>query len=123
MRARYSARLFFLFWRFVGVRYIGWAQSNPESQKDEFGRIGTLQFFGAAELRPLEFRRVCRWIVSRGLQDPRDREAPIFKDRRRRLRYLLRWAARNGISINTGEELLRIAAQEADAAAARQLRE
>jgi len=103
----------------VTDRYVEAARADSRLQDDEFSRIGSLQSVGAAELRPWEFSRVCRRIAARGFRDPRHRETPIFTDRRRHLRTLLRWAARESISLVEPDTLLRIAAEEADAQAAR----
>jgi hypothetical protein len=99
----------------VVERYLEKARSDTDLQGDQFLRIGALQSAGAAELRPWEFSRVCRRIAARGFRDPNE-DLSLFPDRRRRhVRSLLRWAARNGIIIADAETLLRIAAEESDA--------
>lgn len=82
------------FVRSIADKYIGLAQSNSGSIEDEFYCIGTLQAIGAAELRPLEFCRVCRRIAAHGLKDPRNQKFDIFTDRRRHIRPLLRVSGR-----------------------------
>src|SRR5206468_11659958 len=99
----------------VGDRYIEAAHADPRLQDDEFLRIGTLQSLGAAELGPFEFWRVCRRIVARGLRDPRQRKILIFSDYRRRIRPLLRWAARESVSLSDADALLQLRAEELDA--------
>jgi hypothetical protein len=109
------------FVRSISDRYIELAQ-KPEDEpftkswntKDEFWRIGTLQDLGAGALRPFEFRRVCDRIASRGLEDPRQREIYVFEDDRRDLLTLLRWG--ESISLHNVERLMRIRAEEVDAA-------
>jgi hypothetical protein len=71
------------------------------------GVIGTLQDLGAGALRPFEFRRVWDRIAARGLEDPRQREIYVFEDDRRDLLTLLRWAARESISLHNVERLMR----------------
>jgi hypothetical protein len=89
------------------------AERNKRIDLGEFWRIGKLQDLGAAELSRRELRRVCDRIVSRGLEDPRKREqSTVFKDKRRDLLTLMRWASDNGISLHEGKKLLRIASQE-----------
>jgi hypothetical protein len=109
------------FVRSIGDRYIQRAQEadiRERGQEDEFWRIGTLQGLGAAELSRRELRRVCKRIVTRGLEDPLKREiSTVFEDPTRHdLLGLLRWAARNSINLHDGEGLLSIHAQEMDAA-------
>jgi hypothetical protein len=105
------------FVRNIVDRYAARAQQNPDSFKeDEFLRMGTLQNLGAAELWWFEFHRVCHRIVLRGLKDPRKPRIDIFNDRRRRPRQLLRWAAHESVNLADQGAVLRIAAQEADAA-------
>ena len=101
--------------KLVVDRYVEAAHADPGLQDDEFLRIGSLQSAGAAELWPWELSYVCQRIAARGLRDPRVREIPIFADRRRHLRPLLRWAGRQSISLADADTLLRIAAEEADA--------
>jgi hypothetical protein len=103
----------------VTDRYLEAARADSRLQEEEFLRVGTLQSVGAAELRRWEFSRVCRRIAARGFRDPRHREIPIFTDRRRHLRPLLRWAARESINLAEADTLFRIAAEEADAQTAR----
>ena len=82
-------------------RYIANAQANLVLQTDEFWRLGMLQKVGAAELSERELSRLCRRIVSYGLQDPRHREiSTFFKDHRESLSGLLRWAPKEGIDLS-----------------------
>jgi hypothetical protein len=98
----------------VVERYLERARSDAELQDDQYLRISALQSAGAAELRSREFRRVCRRIAARGFRDPGE-DLSLFSDRRRHIRSLLRWAARQGIILAGAEVLLRIAAEEMDA--------
>jgi hypothetical protein len=89
------------------------AERNKRIDLGEFWRIGTLQDLGAAELSRHELRRVCDQIVLRGLTDPRKREeSKVFKDKRRDLLTLLRWASREGVSLHDGDKLIQIYLQE-----------
>jgi hypothetical protein len=102
--------------RRLGDRYIENAQANPNLQTDEFWRLGMLQKVGAAELSEGKLSRLCRRIVAHGLQDPRHREvSTVFKDHRRSLRGLLRWASQESIDLSDGSALLRRHAEEMDA--------
>jgi hypothetical protein len=103
----------------VVERYLERARSDAELQDDQYLRISALQSAGAAELRSREFGRVCRRIAARGFRDPSE-DLPLFSDRRRHIRGLLRWAARKGIVLTDAEVLLRIAAEEVDAQRTRQ---
>jgi hypothetical protein len=100
----------------IADRYLDAARTNSQLQEDQYLRIAALQSAGAAELRPWEFSRLRRRIVARGFRDPGE-DLPLFSDRRRRVRELLRWAARQSIIIDQAETLLRIAAEEHDAQA------
>jgi hypothetical protein len=102
----------------VADRYLEAARSNSELQEDQYLRIAALQSAGAAELRPWEFSRLRRRVVARGFRDPGE-DLPLFSDRRRRIRKLLRWASKRSIIIDHAETLLRIALQESDAQATR----
>ena len=89
-------------------RYIANAQANLVLQTDEFWRLGMLQKVGAAELSERELSRLCRRIVSYGLQDPRHREiSTVFKDHRESLSGLLRWASREGIDLSDALAVMR----------------
>jgi hypothetical protein len=82
-------------------RYIAIAQANLVLQTDEFWRLGMLQKTVAAELNERELSRLCRRIVSYGLQHPRHREiSTFFKDHRESLSGLLRWAPKEGIDLS-----------------------
>jgi len=98
----------------VADRYFDAARTNSELQEDQYLRIAALQRAGAAELRPWEFSRLRRRIVARGFRDPGE-DLPLFSDRRRRARKLLRWASKRSIIMAQAETLLRIAAEESDA--------
>ncbi len=100
----------------VADRYLDTTRTNSQLQEDQYLRIAALQSAGAAELRPWEFSRLCRRIVARGFRDPGE-DLQLFSDRRRRVRKLLRWAAKESIIIDEGATLLRIAAEELDAQA------
>jgi hypothetical protein len=96
-------------------RYIANAQANLVLQTDEFWRLGMLQKVGAAELSERELSRLCRRIVSYGLQDPRHRETSVvFKDHRESLSGLLRWASREGIDLSDALTVMRRQAEEPD---------
>ena len=96
-------------------RYIANAQANLVLQTDEFWRLGMLQKVGAAELSERELSRLCRRIVSYGLQDPRHRETSVvFKDHRESLSGLLRWASREGIDLSDALAVMRRQAEELD---------
>ena len=100
----------------MGDRYIGNAQADSNQQDDEFWRLGMLQKVGAAELSACELSRVCRRITAHGLRDPRHREiSTVFKDRRRSLAGLLRWASQESIDLSDGSAVLRRHAEEMDA--------
>jgi len=100
----------------MGDRYIGNAQADSNQQDDEFWRLGMLQKVGAAELSACELSRVCRRITAHGLRDPRHREiSTVFKDRRRSLAGLLRWASQESIDLSDGSRVLRRHAEEVDA--------
>lgn len=89
-------------------RYITNAQANLVLQTDEFWRLGMLQKIGAAEINERELSRLCRRIVSYGLQDPRHREvSTVFKDHRESLSGLLRWASRHGIDLSDALAVMR----------------
>lgn len=100
----------------VADHYLDAAHTNSQLQEDQYLRIASLQSAGAAELRPWEFSRLCRRIVARGFRDPGE-DLSLFSDRRRRVRKLLRWAAKRSIIIDHAHTLLRIAAEESDARA------
>ena len=102
----------------VADRYFEAAHTNSELQEDQYLRIAALQRAGAAELRPWEFSRLRRRIAARGFRDPGE-DLPLFSDRRRRIRKLLRWASKRSIIIDEAKTLLRIAAEESDAQATR----
>jgi hypothetical protein len=102
----------------VADRYLEAARSNSGLQEDQYLRIAALQSAGAAELRSWEFSRLRRRIVARGFRDPGE-DLPLFSDRRRRIRKLLRWASKRSIIIDQAETLLRIAVEESDAQATR----
>ena len=96
-------------------RYIANAQANLVLQTDEFWRLGMLQKVGAAELSERELSRLCRRIVSYGLQDSRHRETSVvFKDHRESLSGLLRWASREGIDLSDALIVMRRQAEELD---------
>jgi len=98
----------------VADRYLDAARTNSQLQEDQYLRIAALQSAGAAELRPWEFWRLRRRIVARAFRDPGE-DLPLFSDRRRHIRKLLRWASKRSIIIDQAETLLRIAAEESDA--------
>jgi hypothetical protein len=93
----------------MGDRYIANAQANPNLQTDEFWRLGMLQKVGAAELSDAKLSRLCRRIVNHGLQDPRHREvSTVFKDDRRSLRGLLRWASQESLDLSDESAVLEV---------------
>jgi hypothetical protein len=99
----------------MGDRYIADAQANMGQQGDELWRLGMLQKVGAAGLNARALSCLCDRIVSHGLRDPRHREiSTVFKDRRRSLRELLRWASQESIDLSDGSALLRRHAEEID---------
>jgi hypothetical protein len=102
----------------VADSYLYVARTNSDLQEDQYLRIGALQSTDAAELRSWEFSRLRQRIVARGFRDPGE-DLPLFSDRRRHVRKLLRWAAKKSIIIAEAETLLRIAAEEFDAQATR----
>jgi hypothetical protein len=103
-------------------RYTTAAQTDKAGQEDEFWRLGMLQNVGAAGLSARELCRLCDRIISHGLRDPRDRMiSTVFKDHRRSLRGLLRWASRESVDLTDSSGFLRRHAEELDASQSHQI--
>ena len=93
------------FVRQVSDGYLNLARVWVADTDNQYWRFRTLQQQQAARLRWWELNRVCNQIVSAGFADPRHRMNPVFRDRRRKLGPLLRWAGRNRVDLSDGELL------------------